>query len=63
MNSVLVSGLIYDVTKSYDIAFYASGIPPITGALLIFFMPTSVQVSVKLTSLLSTSCVRVIFNP
>ncbi|KAK2189446.1 hypothetical protein NP493_106g02042 [Ridgeia piscesae] len=37
-----VAGLIYDLTSSYDIAFYVSGVPPIAAAFFIFLMPGTV---------------------
>ncbi|KAI0224011.1 Monocarboxylate transporter 10 [Lamellibrachia satsuma] len=36
-----VAGLIYDLTKSYDIAFYTAGVPPVAAALFFFLMPAT----------------------
>jgi MCP family monocarboxylic acid transporter-like MFS transporter 10 len=35
---LLISGLIYDHTKSYTVPFLLAGIPPIVGALILFLI-------------------------
>ncbi|CAD5115824.1 DgyrCDS4764 [Dimorphilus gyrociliatus] len=34
-----LGGFLYDYLKSYDVAFWSAGIPPLLGALLLFLMP------------------------
>lgn len=38
-------GLIFDRVGSYDLAFYLAGIPPLAGAIIMFFIPYRKQVS------------------
>lgn len=37
-------GLLYDYLGSYNVAFHVAGVPPIIGALLMFFIPRHKQV-------------------
>jgi len=38
MQVLLISGLIYDHTKSYTLPFLLAGVPPIVGALILFLV-------------------------
>lgn len=41
----MATGLLYDHLGTYNIAFHIAGCPPILGAILMFFIPKTVPVS------------------
>lgn len=43
--TLLCVGLAYDYMKTYTIAFYASGAPPIIGAIVLFLVPQKKKVT------------------
>ncbi|XP_067950664.1 monocarboxylate transporter 10-like [Watersipora subatra] len=39
MMGPMIGGWVYDATSSYDYAFYYAGVPPLVGAVIMFFIP------------------------